>query len=630
MLIQISSQFPTFDIIKAKMNTETQVQKANDTLELQMMLLTLHDNEKTVFPLQEYVCKLKNPINQDFLKSTRTRSQETTKKSIRINCAKKSFDDMISFKDLAKRKPYKIHPVNKTNDTISSISFKTKNRENEFARNFFMNYKFEDSFTIQHGFDDSRMEVNEGKENKKISFILNQSKSKSNTRTINNVSCYIRPKMMSQIKEESDSSTLKSLIQINGICLNRILKNFISVSPSKSDLKRFLNNMDLTMNIQGCYDTNLNDLDKLHLEHLKKYLNPFSTKINIEKIPNTTANFLEFLQKLRDTENQVEFFLLPLVSDLLKNENGLNLKEIVRCHKKEFPVLHETNPTGLIHYNVVSFDDFFIDAKTSTKFTDKIIEIYKFPRFLVIQSIYPLTEIFAKVLEFFVMQYRQSKINNLTDLLARNKTTIFDFETVDAHSSSIFNIESISKMLEELKNVNVKSNLDFSFAFNFNDKKVNFSFPPKNELCLLESGKQCYKLFEKLTYEELLFLVSSMASERTLIFVSKKQNTISRAISTLIALFKPLMWVYPLIYSVPNECFEVLSSPVPVIVGVQNDIKLFMKDFENKLDFHNPKNSVAKNFVLIFLDEGIFHCHCSLPEGNFLSSNLEFLKKFES
>ena len=561
-----------------------------------------------------------------------SRSIESTKKKTWDLEIRGSFDDSKFNKTMLQKKGCKILPI-KLAGSISSFSIQTKKRETKVTVNFSMNYKLDNCLKIIKGEDESTEKSPKLRDNFPQTVNIQKENLSQQIREIKRVHIYLKPKNEKIeapiLKIAEENQTEKKRIESNGIFLDSIFHNFMTFGPLKIELKRFLNNIDLNVHLETHSKQNLSELDHAHFDLLRKYLNPFPKKIHIEKIENSVAKISEFLFKLQDYQKTVESFGIPLISDLMKNDMGLNLKEKIRSNKSECELLFATNPMGFLFYYVIKFEDFFIDSKTATKFTDKFIEIYRFPRFLVFQSIYPLTEIFSRLLEFFVSQYKQAKLNKFVELVNHGRTSISDYELIDADSLKLDQLPAIKTVLQELSKQYIRSNFGGIFTIPLNDKIVKFTLPEKVNSMYAESGMDHSKVFQHFSFEEILLLASSIVSERTLVFISRKQKKISRSISTILGLLRPFHWVFPLIYSLPRDCLEMLASPVPLIAGVQNDAKSFMIDFESRLECGNSKSMLNKTTVFVFLDEGIIKCDQSVLAGNYLPSNFGFLKRAE-
>lgn len=65
-----------------------------------------------------------------------------------------------------------------------------------------------------------------------------------------------------------------------------------------------------------------------------------------------------------------------------------------------------------------------------------------------------------------------------------------------------------------------------------------------------------------------------------------------------LSLIKPLNWAFPTIYSLPENCLEMLSSPLPIICGIQCDYNYAVANLFTQ--YSNMDNS---DLVFVFLDD---------------------------
>ena len=211
------------------------------------------------------------------------------------------------------------------------------------------------------------------------------------------------------------------------VWLDALFQNILIVGPPKRDLHRFLNNRDLTMEALSALEQPPIEVDKIHFDRLRKYLNPSPQKIGIEKIQNFPENFTAFLGNIAAL-GAIESFVIPLVTESMKNTIGFGLKQNIKRHKSKCPLLAESNPHGFVYYHVTRFDDFFIDASISAKLNGKFIEVYRFSRYLVFQSVYPLTQVFTILLEYLIMQYQKTRLERWAKTVQKQELTLQDYE----------------------------------------------------------------------------------------------------------------------------------------------------------------------------------------------------------
>lgn len=65
-----------------------------------------------------------------------------------------------------------------------------------------------------------------------------------------------------------------------------------------------------------------------------------------------------------------------------------------------------------------------------------------------------------------------------------------------------------------------------------------------------------------------------------------------------LSLIKPLNWAFPTIYSLPENCLEMLSSPLPIISGIKCDYNYAKKHILNQYS-----NDDSVGLIFVFLDE---------------------------
>ena len=66
-----------------------------------------------------------------------------------------------------------------------------------------------------------------------------------------------------------------------------------------------------------------------------------------------------------------------------------------------------------------------------------------------------------------------------------------------------------------------------------------------------------------------MFIYLNILQEKNIVFVSNDNEKLSAAISTFSCLIKPFQWPFPKIYNLPKDCLMMISSPIPVIIGLR-------------------------------------------------------------
>ena len=134
---------------------------------------------------------------------------------------------------------------------------------------------------------------------------------------------------------------------------------------------------------------------------------------------------------------------------------------------------------------------------------------------------------------------------------------------------------------------------------NFLDTKINISFPSEYELKMHYLLMDAIEVIPQLNYIDFIFIFSSLLFERTLIFVSESRRLLGNAIQFFTSIISPLNWPFPVIYSLPENCLEILSSPVPLISGLLAPGKKVINEIVPEYA------SMTKDIIYVFLDHQV-------------------------
>lgn len=69
----------------------------------------------------------------------------------------------------------------------------------------------------------------------------------------------------------------------------------------------------------------------------------------------------------------------------------------------------------------------------------------------------------------------------------------------------------------------------------------------------------------------------------------------------MLSFLKPLSWTFPAIYSLPENCLEMISSPLPIICGINTSFDLAM----NRII---PEYTDSEDVIYVFLDLDFILC----------------------
>lgn len=127
-------------------------------------------------------------------------------------------------------------------------------------------------------------------------------------------------------------------------------------------------------------------------------------------------------------------------------------------------------------------------------------------------------------------------------------------------------IASISDFYQIAKDYSIPkigSSIDVKI-FNMN---LVLSIPEREHLDYAEDCMCLAEIITEISFIDLMFLYFSLLKEKSIIFVSESRRKISLAIKSLFSLIKPLNFIFPVIYSIPEYYLSVLEAVVPIVGG---------------------------------------------------------------
>ena len=119
------------------------------------------------------------------------------------------------------------------------------------------------------------------------------------------------------------------------------------------------------------------------------------------------------------------------------------------------------------------------------------------------------------------------------------------------------------------KSIHMGSNYNQVLSLKTSNLNTTIKIPPKKIIHLSQCFNDYHIFLNDFSYEDILFLFLSVLLEKSIIIVSKNMNKISSVIGTLLSMIKPFNWVHPTIFDLPEDCYLMINSPLPVILGVQ-------------------------------------------------------------
>ena len=371
--------------------------------------------------------------------------------------------------------------------------------------------------------------------------------------------------LYSNLKKDTNKMNLKK-----GYKFEKILLNFFILSPSKKEYK-----------ISFIY----NPEDKNYIENdIKKFLVPKIQKAKKHLIINNFSKINDLLFKENIFDKKYYFYTIRLNSGL----------EEIQYDKFNFKVLDLINPLKKYFFFILSIKDFFIKENEKKDFFDIII----YDKFYVFQSYYPFSEFYKNILEAYFFEIKKKRLEIFNSGVKNSKLDKNKLISISSHRLNDFSKNLTDKMLFDLEKIEIYNK--YNLQINIEILKKNFETPKFNEINYSLS-KYCFEnTLKKIPLEDFLFLYLSIILEKSFIIISKNLNQISSFINTLISFLKPFDWVFPLIFKLPENCFDILNSPVPIIVGINMDSENFAN---NIFPLYTKNNNNLDSLIFVFLDD---------------------------
>ena len=349
----------------------------------------------------------------------------------------------------------------------------------------------------------------------------------------------------------------------------KILINFFILSPTKKEYK-----------ISYIFNNQQNE----YIENdIKKFLVPKIKKAKKHLITNNFSKINDLLFKENIFDKKYYFYTIRLNSGL----------EEIEYDKFNFKILDLVNPLKHHFFFILGIKDFFIKENKKKDFFEIII----YDKFYVFQSYYPFSKFFKDILESFFFEIKKKRVEIFNSGTKGSKLDKKILISISSHRLTNYIKTFTTELLQELQNFQI---------FNKHNKKIKiktlkktFETPQSSEINYSLANHGYQNLLKKIPLEDFLFLYISLILEKSFIIISKNLNEISLFINTLISFLKPFDWVFPIIFKLPENCFDILNSPVPIIIGINMDSEKFVN---NVFPLYS-KNNNLEDLVFVFLDD---------------------------
>ena len=454
---------------------------------------------------------------------------------------------------------------------------------------------------------------------------------------------------------------------------DKIIDNFFIISCKKSKINKYIQNSkinyEIIFNIKHQKNNSLKKTKENNMlkKDIIKFIIPFKKKLKIKYTKNNINKINELLFK----EKKNDFFFIKL--------NGNNKKRHFNKILKSF------NPLEQDYYYVFEIRDFFLndynnnfendeevdeidakffldlenekfgedfekkdfkkfntfyclnnnnlenfekkDKKKNEKSNNSLelenfddLEIIFFNKYYVLKTLYPLSTVYLKFFLDYNNLIKSKKLEIFKKSIQEKK---INYKILQKLDSEIF-LKYEKIQLQNLLNYFFTTSINQNLKINFKNKK-NFNINYNISIKTSESEIALKKILSKIPFLDFIFLFLSLIQEKSLIIVSTSKYNISFVISILLSLLKPFIWVFPVIYNLPENCLDMLFSPVPIICGINKNSFEMINDIL-------PKYKVGKKieFIVYFFDENFFFFDYDILKSYFVPNFNNFFFEFEN
>lgn len=107
---------------------------------------------------------------------------------------------------------------------------------------------------------------------------------------------------------------------------------------------------------------------------------------------------------------------------------------------------------------------------------------------------------------------------------------------------------------------------------------VHFTRPPCNEPQVWSMNMALQPLFECLSLQNILTILTAILSERQIVFVSSQYSLLTLTAEAILSFIFPLKWTHVYIPILPKQLLGVLAAPLPFLVGIHSS---FLQDSDS-------------------------------------------------
>ncbi|KAL4433553.1 hypothetical protein ABPG74_002950 [Tetrahymena malaccensis] len=188
---------------------------------------------------------------------------------------------------------------------------------------------------------------------------------------------------------------------------------------------------------------------------------------------------------------------------------------------------------------------------------------------------FPFVKFFLQIITTVLNTIKIKRIKTYNERLDTIPNTL---SNIDSDFLTNTFIQLSEKLLLELANKDLPD-FNSSLHFNIQNERIVSKIPSASNATRLECEWGIYKALQQFDIKNFLFLFLSLLLEHSLVFVSENITLLT---STLLlfsnSLLKPLKWINPMIFNLPQKLLPILDSPVPILVGINKNMSFIQKE----------------------------------------------------
>jgi hypothetical protein len=367
-------------------------------------------------------------------------------------------------------------------------------------------------------------------------------------------------------------------------------------------------------------------LEEDHKDQLLKFLDPFPGPMKVTRFKNSIPKLMELMFQDEPAAQFLDFFpiaLAPVDANRSKPGRPAHMLPFVTNNHVYFEILRESNPDGFQFYYFQRVFDHFI---SKDPVDPAFFNVYSVPKYFVVNTLYPFSKLFQDFFQNSIGHIRRRRSERFMESLIEGGLDFTSSSLVQTADKLETELELIAKDIPQLQEIKVTSNFEHKITVNVsNGTRLEWVLPSIKTAPFAEAEFGFAKAFSLFPFEDFLFVLFSLLQERSIIFVSEQQHNISACISAFLAILRPFKWAFPVIYSLPEDCVVMLSTPMPFIAGLNTSVAKVKNEIIPEIE--ERLNTGSSNNVYVFLDHGLYYYDFEGMDSLLLPAYDDFLEK---